>query len=276
MLRPHFLGQAILSMTLILSLAAGALAQDTRPAALRVGLLVDAACTDGKSREAAWRILSGAEGFAARRVTSEELRASALGELDVVVFPGGTGSGQGRALGVEGAAMVSDFVAGGRGCVAICAGGYLVAEGYSAETSAIELVNAQLWDSENWARGEQFIAVKTVGGDDASSSRTMWFENGPIFVPAGRDDLPAYTPLVRYVTDMAKEGAPTGMMTGRDAVIAAPFGSGRVVVFGPHPELSPTLNDWLVNAVRWAAGNGDGAVSLATVLGEPLAKPGSE
>ncbi|MBN1902419.1 hypothetical protein JW926_13925, partial [Candidatus Sumerlaeota bacterium] len=120
--------------------------------------------------------------------------------------------------------------------------------------SAIELVNALSWDGEHWARGEAFITVKALGMKEKESLRKMWFQNGPIFAPRSLKTMPDYTPLVRYVTDMAAKGDPTGMMTGRDAVIAAPFGKGRVVAFGPHPELTPELNHWLLNAIRWTAG----------------------
>jgi glutamine amidotransferase-like uncharacterized protein len=229
---------------------------------VRVGLLSDAACTDERSREAAWRVLSEQADFALRRVTADEIRnGDALARLDVLVLPGGTGGGQGKALGVDGGRRVTEFTAAGGGVIAICAGGYLVVEGWNAETRAIELINAQTFDDAHWARGEAFITVEIVDGDttaaarpDASTTRTMWFENGPIFVPRGLKEQPAYAPLVRYVSDLAAPGAPTGMMRGRDAIIAAPFGRGRVVAFGPHAELSPGLHHWLANAVRWAAG----------------------
>lgn len=231
---------------------------------IRVALINDVACTDEKSREAAFRVLSAEPDFTTTKLPTAELLAN-LNSFDVYIFPGGTGGGQAKALGVEGGAKLSGAVREGKGLIAICAGGYMVAQGWSPETKAVELVNAKLWDDDHWARGEGFIAVKVLG-DDGDTSRTMWFENGPIFVPAGRDDLPVYTPLVRYETDMAAKDAPTGMMTGRDAIVAAVIGKGRIVAFGPHPELSPGINHWLVNAVKWSA-RGDAPVpSVASVL----------
>lgn len=102
-------------------------------------------------------------------------------------------------------------------------------------------------------------AAAEISPGNEETSRTMWFENGPIFVRAANDGLPAYTPLVRYVTDLARPGEPREMMTGRDAVIAAPLGKRRVVIFGPHPGLSPGLTHWLANAVRWASSGNDGS-----------------
>jgi len=117
------------------------------------------------------------------------------------------------------------------------------------------------------------ISVKVVGVDDAASSRSMWYENGPIFKPSFAGESPAYVPLVKYVSDMAAPGAPTGQMAGRDAVIASNYGKGRVVAFGPHPELSQGLQHWLVNAVLWVARHKtspEGEISAPTVLGEIL------
>jgi anti-sigma factor ChrR (cupin superfamily) len=63
------------------------------------------------------------------------------------------------------------------------------------------------------------------------------------------------------------------MMTGRDAVIAAPCGKGRVVAFGPHAELSPGLHHWLCSAVRWSAGEGPAEPSVQVTL--ERMRPGS-
>lgn len=234
---------------------------------IRVGLYSEGSCTDPKSREAAWKVISNTSDFQAERITSDTVTSGGLTQYDVIIFPGGTGGGQAKSMGVSGGRALERFIQQGKGFIAICAGGYYCVEGWNADTKALEVVNAETWDSEHWARGEGFINVKVVGANDGDSSRTMWFENGPIFAPASMPYLTPYVPLVKYVTDMAAKGAPTGMMTGRDAVIAAPFGKGRIVAFGPHPELSPELNHWLQNAIRWAARPDDGSpISAQKVL----------
>ena len=252
----------------IVPLAALASAEpDSAAPKTRVALFTDPASTDRRSREAAWRLLSAEGGFAAERLTTAGVFARRLADCDVFVIPGGTGNGIARALGMEGCALVTRRVNEGMGCVAICAGGYLVVEGWSPETRSIELLNAKSWDDEHWARGEGFIAVKMQGRDYGESSHTMWFENGPIFVPGTISGIGAYVPLVRYVTDMAAPDAPKGMMEGRDAAIAGELGKGRAVAFGPHPEMSPGLGHWLVNSVRWAGSSDRGSSATAeTVL----------
>lgn len=257
-------------LALCASLQAGGVSARADAAPVPVALFSEPGCTDERSREAAWRVLSGDPRLAAERATTASLAAGQLGRIRVLVIPGGTAGGIARSLGVDGGTTVTRFVREGGGLIGICAGGYLVMPGWTPETRAIELVNATSWDSENWARGEGFIAVEVPGTTpgSAATSHTMWFENGPIFAP-GDPFLPGYGTLVRYVTDMAKPGAPTGMMTGRDAAVAARFGRGRVVAFGPHPELSPGLGHWLVNAALWAAAPDDGASTptAAAVLG---------
>lgn len=235
---------------------------------VRVALFSDPGSTDAKSREAIYRLLKEAPGIDVDKVTTEAAVARLSPEnYDVFILPGGTGGGEAKAMGIEGGKRVTEFARNGKGVVAICAGGYYVTEGWGEYTGAVDIINGKNWDSSNWARGEGFIAVQTTDSDDASSSRTMWFENGPIFAPAEMAEVPAYTPLVKYVTDMAAPNAPTGMMQGRDAVVAAPFGKGRVVAFGPHPELSPDVNHWLISAVKWSARGDDGtSPTVATVL----------
>jgi glutamine amidotransferase-like uncharacterized protein len=246
-----------------------------------VGLMVDEDSTDARSREAAWKVLSTTPDFDAIRLTGEQIRNGALDKLDVLVFPGGTGSGEGKSLGVDGGRAVTSFVKEGHGLIAICAGAYLVTDGYTDETRAIELVNAVRFDSDNWDRGEQFVAVRTaesmqwdveknavrIDATDTPTSHTMWFENGPIFSPGVREDLPQSLPLVEFVSDVHKPGAPEGMMPGRAAVLASDFGAGRIVTFSTHPELSPGLEHWLQNAVRWTAGRNHGRGASAILEG---------
>lgn len=228
-------------------------AQETS-APLRVALFADPGSTDAKSRDAIFNLLKDRTDLTVDKVTTDAVRrADFFNGYDVFILPGGTGGGEAAAIGVDAGTTIAQQVKKGKGLIAVCAGGYYVAQGWNPATSALDIINADNHDVKHWARGESFIAVMVIGQDDAKSSRTMWFENGPIFVPATMPELIEYTPLVIYVSDLSAKDAPTGQMTGRDAVIAAPFGEGRVVAFGPHPELSPDVDHWLINSIKWAA-----------------------
>jgi glutamine amidotransferase-like uncharacterized protein len=211
-------------------------------------------------------------GMTVERVKAADIVAGALARADVIVFPGGTGNGQARSLGESGAAAVVEFVAGGGGAIGICAGGYLLAEGYNADTRRIELINARLFDLDHWARGTARVGIQPLGPGAPAGEIAIHFENAPIFEPGGLGErLPAYTALARFTTDPAGTPADRPSIVGQDAIIAAPHGRGRVVLFGPHPELTSGLAPLLVGALRWAAGHGPADPDWNTVLA--LAEP---
>ncbi len=249
----------------ICSVLAPVLAQinDAKTSVVRVALFADPSSTDAKSREAIYKLLQGRTDLRVEKVTTETVRAEDfLEHHDVFILPGGTGGGEAKAVGEEAGKRIAQRIKTGKGLIAICAGGYYVAEGWSPATAALDIIDAKNHDSDNWARGEKFISVKILGASDDESSRTMWYENGPIFAPASVSGLTDYTPLVQYETDLHAEGAPAGQMGGRDAVIAAPYEQGRIVAFGPHPELSPEVNHWLINAIKWSADKNNNLVLI--------------
>jgi beta-aspartyl-peptidase (threonine type) len=71
--------------------------------------------------------------------------------------------------------------------------------------------------------------------------------------PANRPDIPDYKPLALYETEIAKKGAPSGVMKGTTAFASGEFGKGRVFCFSPHPEKTKGLEPFLGHAIAWAA-----------------------
>lgn len=172
----------------------------------------------------------------------------------VLIIPGGTASGEREALGAAGCRAVENFVSSGGGYIGICAGAYLVPLSERQSAANIQLINARLHDAEHWVRGEQTIECRALTRSDSKTIPfQIHFQNGPIFVPANDPYLPEYASLAKYETDLHAPDAPAGQMAGNDAIIASRFGKGRVILFGPHPELTPGLEPMLAQAVRWAA-----------------------
>ena len=226
---------------------------------LRVGLFADAKSTDEKSREGAFKLLNSTPGIKAEKITSATIMSPELYSYDVLLFPGGTANGDARAIGTAGGKRIEEFVASGKGFIGICAGGYLMVQGWNELTSSVQLINAYCFDDDHWARGEGEVKLRFPSPyETLCTSETIRFENGPIFAPA-KLKLPDYVSLAKFDTDMAAKDAPKGMMIGRDAIIAARFGKGRAVGFSPHPEQSPTFHALLISAVRWAAKPDDGS-----------------
>jgi hypothetical protein len=61
-------------------------------------------------------------------------------------------------------------------------------------------------------------------------------KNDPLLGPAGNPDLPDYEPLATFAGEVAEDGAPRGVVPDTTAIAAGPYGKGRELCFGPHPE----------------------------------------
>ncbi len=224
----------------------------------RVALFVDAGT--GESREKVASALGAATEV--MRLSASDIRSGQLEarSVDVLIHPGGSGSGQGKALEETGREAVRRFVAGGGGYVGFCAGAYLATNDYSW---SLGLIDARVLDRKHWARGKGPVRVRLssagkslLGIDSSEEDISIFYAQGPLLVrPEWPDSsAPAYESLGIYQSEIAKNGAPSGIMAGTTAIARAEFGSGRVFVFSPHPELTEGLESLVPRAVRWAAG----------------------
>ncbi len=126
-------------------------------------------------------------------------------QCDVVVFPGGSGSGQAKGLGEAGRQRVREFVGQGGGYVGICAGAYLACSNFDW---GLSLLNAGTVSSK-WRRGQAMLeleatpeAVPVIGAVEGRFK--VRYNNGPILKPWTRADLPPYTTLSFLRTEIAK------------------------------------------------------------------------
>jgi hypothetical protein len=58
--------------------------------------------------------------------------------------------------------------------------------------------------------------------------------------------------MANFKTEMAKNGAPEGVMTGTTAIARGRFGQGRVICFSPHPEMTAGLDVFVEDAIEHA------------------------
>jgi glutamine amidotransferase-like uncharacterized protein len=212
---------------------------------------------DGVSKEAPAQVkacLPEPEDFVVQNVTAKEIRSGALEKFDVIIHPGGSGSGQAKSLGEEGRSKVREFVKRGGGFVGVCAGAYLASAEYPW---SLKLLDARVVDDEHWARGTGDVKLQiTAAGRDAlskeQSSPTVYYENGPLLGPAKRSEIPDFESLATFETEIRKNDAPKGVMLGTTAIARGKFGEGRVVCFSPHPEKSRGCEAFLAEGVKWA------------------------
>ena len=96
------------------------------------------------------RALTKEHGFVTTRVKAAEIRDGVLQKFDVVIHPGGSGSGQGKSLAETGRTKERDFIKAGGGFVGICAGAYLASADYDW---SLHVLDAKVLDRKHWARG---------------------------------------------------------------------------------------------------------------------------
>jgi glutamine amidotransferase PdxT len=230
------------------------------PTGIRVAVFTD---PDGGSTTVSCvtstvNILSTNGGFVVSTVTGAQIRSGALDNYDVVMFPGGSGTGEANALQQSGCAKVEQFVARGGGYVGTCAGAYLPALGYNTATTWLQIVDAQIIDVDHWDRGSGVVQVHSLNTNNVilagfGEHFNAQYFSGPLLAPGGAASLPDYEAQAVFVTDIHDNG-PAGVMPGKACMTTSVYQSGRCVLFSFHPELTPGLEQMDVRAVKWAAG----------------------
>lgn len=191
------------------------------------------------------------------KVNGGDIRDGKLQDIDVVLFPGGSGGGEAKSLEEAGRKEVRSFVERGGGYLGICAGAYLASADYDW---SLHILDAKVLDRAHWARGSGDVEVSlTASGQKflgANTDRqTILYWQGPLLAPAGKSEIPDYETLGTFATEIAKNGAPKGVMPGTTAIARGTFGTGRVFCFSPHPERSePAVQGHVLKAIQWAAG----------------------
>ena len=222
-----------------------------RDGALKVGMF-SAKGVSGNGPSSLERLLR--EGFDVRRFGARDVQDGALQQFDVVVFPGGSGSGQARALGSSGRERVRNFVQRGGGYVGICAGAYLAANNYEW---SLDILDADVIDRKHWARGRGTVQLAWADGAravvGAPSKGAVRYANGPIYARSGDAALDDFVVLATYRSEINTNGAPEGVMLDAPAIVRGAFGKGRVVCSSPHPEQTEGLEEVVRQLIRAAA-----------------------
>ena len=189
------------------------------------------------------------------RVTTADIVAGKLDEFDVLIHPGGSGSKQGNDLGEDGRQQVRQFVSQGGGFLGVCAGAYLATNDY---TWSLNLIDAKVVDRKHWARGTGTVQLElSPSGQDLfkaeSSELEIFYGQGPLLARREWDDpkTPDYESLAIYGSEIAKNGAPNGIMKGTSAAVRCDYGKGRVFCFSAHPELTEGLHYLIPTVVQW-------------------------
>lgn len=241
-------------LILLLITAVPAFAAD---APVRVGVFQGSGV--GPSSEQLIAALTSATGgdFEILRISADEIRDGKLADVDVLVHPGGSGSKQGNTLGERGRQEVRKYVQDGGGFLGVCGGAYLATNDYPW---SLHLIDAKVVDRMHWARGKGTVTLRlSPQGSEFfqcdEQEMAIYYAQGPLLARREWDDrdVPDYESLAIYATEIAKNGAPRGVMAGTSAAVRCEFGKGRVFCFSPHPELTEGLHHLIPLAVEWLA-----------------------
>ena len=202
------------------------------------------------------KILRSRPGVLVRLVGPPEVAGGVLArQFDAVIFGGGSGKGQAGGIGDAGRKAVREFVKGGGGYLGICGGAYLATSEYEW---GLKIIDARTVDRKHWKRGKGKVKMEltklgnaTLGGPGPVVD--IIYANGPLLGPCGRDDLDDYEVLARFRTEINENKAPKGVMLNSPAMILGRFGSGKVILFSPHPEKTEALHGFIHRAVAHIA-----------------------
>jgi len=187
-------------------------------------------------------------GISPRAISAVDIMAGQLDDLDVLIFPGGSGSQQLNNLGELGADKVKAFAKQqGNGIVGICAGGYILGSTLNyPNLDIVPLTHIR----EHYDRGRGLISFSQNEAGDKLFPENKDFDelffqyyDGPIY---NITDGSSVEILATINTDIAtKEDDPHGVTQGKPALLSYNYGQGKVLVSIGHPEATHGMR-WLV------------------------------
>ena len=238
--------------------SADAAAEEKAKSSVKVAVLNAGSSADQNSYNSTLKKLKS-YGINANGISPKEIASGKLDKFNVLIVTGEGDGAQSEALGKDGCSAIEKFVKGGGGYIGISSGAFLATEGYIGSNSGLALVNAKAADTEHWNRGSGDVQVKITNSSHPimqgySGVITVHYENGPVLQQAQDANIPTYSQLASYVSDVHQnEDAKTGIMPGSSAITASDYGDGRCVLFSFHPELTEGLDRMLVQGVLWTA-----------------------
>ncbi len=186
-----------------------------------------------------------------RTISAADIMSGAASDIDVFLFPGGSGRSETGNLGELGQQKIIDLVKNqGKGIVGICAGAYVLSEtpGYPS----LALSGAEAIDIEHDHRGHGLVAFTlTETGKkifpelkDREICYSQYYE-GPVLIPAEKSKY-AYDELATMQSDVHLiEGSPENMTNNRPFIIVTRVEKGKSASVVGHPENTPGMR-WII------------------------------
>jgi glutamine amidotransferase-like uncharacterized protein len=195
-------------------------------------------------------------------ISPQQIRRGALSGIGVLLVPGGSAKAKAEALGDAGMARIRKFVSAGGGYVGICGGAFLAAAGYGLDIVPATTIRDEFRDADGKvqnlaSRGGRVILALTDEGQavfpHAAPGMEMEFSGGPVFANWPAAERAGVVSLANYRSEIWRFEKQRNTMIGTAAIVTAKFGKGRIILFGPHPEVTPARKRMVVTAIETVA-----------------------
>jgi len=187
-------------------------------------------------------------------ISAAEIMAGKLNSLDVIVFPGGSGSKEYNSIGQLAAEKVKEFgKQKDKGIVGICAGGYLLST--TPTYSNLKVLGVKhIRKYYDRGRGLIGFSLNKEGKNifhelKNTDSLYVQYYDGPMF-----ENINGLNVLGTINSDIAThKGYPHNYTQGKPAFFTKNYGEGKVFVSVGHPEATAGMR-WIVpRMARWVA-----------------------
>ena len=198
-------------------------------------------------------------GISVRVISAADIMGGAADDIDVFLFPGGSGRSETGSLGLLGQQKIIDLVKAGKGVVGICAGAYILSE--TPNYPSLALSGAEAIDIEHDHRGHGLVkfslteAGKRIFPELSNSAicYSLYYE-GPVLIPAASSKY-KYSELATMQSDVhTVAGTPANMTNNRPFVIVTDVEKGKSASVVGHPEATQGMRWMIPRLVRLVAG----------------------
>ncbi|PID58701.1 MAG: biofilm PGA synthesis protein PgaB [Ignavibacteriae bacterium] len=186
-----------------------------------------------------------------RIISAADIMSGKTDDLDVFLFPGGSGRSETGSLGELGQQKIIDYVKKeGKGIVGICAGAYVLTE--TPNYPSLALSGGEAIDIEHDNRGNGVVKFSlTEEGKkifyelaEMDTCYSHYYE-GPVLIRS-KDSNYKYNELATMLSDVhIAEGSPANMTNNRPFIIITKVGKGKTASVVGHPENTHGMR-WMI------------------------------
>jgi glutamine amidotransferase-like uncharacterized protein len=184
-------------------------------------------------------------------ISATEIIDGKLKGLDVIIFPGGSGSKQLNNLGKQASSIITNEVKNeGLGVVGICAGSFLLST--KPDYPSLALGNAKTIKPMHYERGLIEFNLTEEGykifPELKNKPLFVQYFDGPILEQLNTDT--SFVEIGKYVSATEDPATKTPYKT---FIYHQNVGKGKIFAVGGHPESTPGMRWMITRMVRWVA-----------------------